>query len=78
MIAKKIKSSDNEKPQAWQVGDLVDYIRYPQDREPGEKIAYAGGRNFLSSTHVGQKAEMIALAREASRSKMPVTHWVFS
>ena len=27
---------------------------------------------------MGQKAEMIALAQESTRSKMPVTHWIFS
>ena len=78
MIVKKIKSTKAEKPKAWQIGDLVDYIRYPHNRNPQEKIEYAGGRGFLSATHTGQKVEMIALARESVRSDMPVQHWMFS
>ena len=78
MIVKKIKNQKNGKPKAWQIGDLVDYIRFPHNKNPQEKIEYAGGRNFFSSTHVGQKAEMIALARESVRSRMPVQHWMFS
>ena len=78
MIVKKIKNQKDGKPKAWQIGDLVDYIRFPHNKNPQEKIEYAGGRNFFSFTHVGQKAEMIALARESVRSKMPVQHWMFS
>lgn len=77
MIVKKIKN-ENNRPKAWQIGDLVDYIRHPHNRNPQEKIEYAGGRNFISSTHTGQKLEMITLARESVHSKMPVTHWIFS
>lgn len=78
MIVKKIKNTKTEKPKVWQIGDLVDYIRFPHNRNPQEKIEYAGGRNFLSTTHVGQKMEMIALARETAHSNMPVQHWMFS
>lgn len=78
MIVKKIKNQKDGKPKTWQIGDLVDYIRSPHNRNPQEKIGHAGGRNFFSSTHMGQKAEMIALARESVHSKMPVQHWMFS
>ena len=78
MIVKKIKNTKTDKPKTWQIGDLVDYIRFPHNKKPQEKIECAGGRNFLSSTHVGQKAEMIALARESSHSRMPVSHWILS
>ncbi len=78
MIVKKIKNTKAEKPRAWQIGDLVDYIRFPHNKKPQEKVECAGGRNFLSSTHVGQKTEMIALARESSHSRMPVSHWILS
>lgn len=78
MIVKKIRNGKIEKPKSWQIGDLVDYIRFPHNKNPQEKIEYAGGRNFLSSTHTGQKAEMIALARESVHSAMPVQHWIFS
>ena len=78
MIVKKIKRTNFDKPKAWQIGDLVDYIRAPHNTNAHEKIAHAGSRNFISGTHTGQKAEMIALAQESIYSKMPVTHWVFS
>ena len=78
MVVKKIKNKKTKKPKVWQIGDLVDYIRFPQNKNPQEKIEYAGGRNFFSSTHVGQKMEMIALARESAHSSMPVQHWMFS
>ena len=78
MIVKKIKNTKTDKPKTWQIGDLVDYIRFPHNKKPQEKIECAGGRNFLSFTHVGQKTEMIALARESSHSRMPVSHWIFS
>ena len=60
MIVKKIKCQQADKPKVWQIGDLVDYIRNPQKVNAHEKIAHAGSRNFLSGTHNGQKAEMIA------------------
>lgn len=78
MIAKKVKYKNPDKPKAWQIGDLVDYIRYPHNTNAQEKIAHAGSRNFFSGTHNGQKAEMIALAQESVHSKMPVSHWIFS
>ena len=78
MIVKKVKNEKNDKPKAWQIGDLVDYIRHPHNKNPQEKIEYAGGRNFISGTHSGQKLEMISLAKESVHSKMPVTHWIFS
>ena len=78
MIVKKIKHAVNSKPKEWQIGDLVDYIRNPDVKNRGEKIEHAGGINFLTDTHSAQKLEMICLARESVRSKMPVTHYVFS
>lgn len=80
MIVKKIKNRPefSQKLKAWQIGDLVDYICHPQNINPKEKIEYAGSREFFSSTHTGHKAEMIALAQESCRSKMPVQHWIFS
>ncbi len=78
MIVKKIKHTVNSKPKEWQIGDLVDYIRNPDVKNKGEKIEHAGGMNFLTDTHVAQKMEMICLARESVRSKMPVNHYVFS
>jgi hypothetical protein len=80
MIVKKVKYDPDAKPKpkAWQIGDLVDYIRQPKNVNPEEKIEHSGSRNFLSKTHAGQKGEMIGLASESAHSKMPVTHWIFS
>lgn len=50
-----VKNTKTAKPKAWQIGDLVDYIRFPHNRNPEEKIEYADGRNVLSSTHVVRK-----------------------
>ncbi len=78
MIVKKVKREQSGKPKAWQIGDLVDYIRSPHTTNAHEKIAHAGSRNFLSGTHSGQRGEMIALAQESVHSTMPVSHWIFS
>lgn len=78
MIVKKIKHNKTDRPKEWQINDLVDYIRNPRIKNKGEKIEHAGGLNFIGTTHVAQKLEMIALARETTRSKMPVNHWVFA
>ena len=78
MIVKKVRREIVDKPKTWQIGDLVDYIRLPHNKNPQEKVAHAGSRNFLTSTHNGQKMEMIALAEESVHSKMPVQHWIFS
>lgn len=78
MIVKKIRSKVMGKPKHWQISDLVDYIRFPHNKDPQEKIEYAGGRNFYSATHGGQKLEMVSLAQQSVHSKMPVSHWVFS
>jgi len=78
MVVKKIKNQQTDKRRAWQVSDLVDYIRYPHDRNPQEKVEYAGSRNFWSASHRGQRGEMVSLANESKHSRMPVQHWVFS
>ena len=80
MIVKKVKTTlrKEKKPKAWQIKDLVDYIRHPHNVNPEEKVEYSGSRNFLSNTHAGQRAEMIGLAHETVHSKMPVQHWIFS
>ena len=31
MIVKKVKYTNTDKPKVWQIGDLVDYIRYPHN-----------------------------------------------
>jgi hypothetical protein len=77
MIAKKIKSS-RTKSKASSIRHLADYIRQPTQVKPTEKILYSGGHGFVCADHESQKAEMIALASEAVRSKNPVNHYVLS
>ncbi|MCC5841426.1 MAG: relaxase/mobilization nuclease domain-containing protein [Opitutales bacterium] len=57
---------------------LTDYIRAPQMTNPEEKVGYSGARGFVSASHLGQQAEMIALATEASRCGNPLLHWLIS
>ena len=78
MIVKKISYTNFSKTKARRIGDLVDYIRQPHDRNPEEKVACAGAKNFTATTHEGQRAEMIFLAERSKKSRMPVSHWIFS
>lgn len=79
MIGKKAKRDKTKiKSKAASIRDLVDYIREPHDRNPGEKVVYANGRGFLCQDHAAQREEMVALAAEAVRSADPVNHYIFS
>ena len=60
------------------IGGLVDYILASHDEEGRDKLAFAGSRNFLTTTVAAQKKEMISLAEESIQSRMPVTHWILS
>lgn len=44
MIIKKVKRTGSGKPKAWQIGNLIDYIRHPHNTNAHEKIAHAGSR----------------------------------
>lgn len=37
MIVKKIKNQKIEKPKSWQIGDLIDYIRFPHNKKKHRK-----------------------------------------
>ena len=78
MIVKKLKRTSFKKSKAVMIGGLVDYILAGHDDRGKDKLAYAGSRNFLTSTVAAQKKEMISLAEESIQSKMPVTHWILS
>jgi hypothetical protein len=43
-----------------------------------ERLFHIGVRGFVSDTIEGQRAEMIAVAQAASRSRNPVDHWLLS
>ena len=78
MIIKKLKRTSFKKSKAVMIGGLVDYILAEHDGRGKDKLAYAGSRNFLTTTVAAQKREMISLAEESIQSKMPVTHWILS
>ncbi len=78
MIVKKLKRTSFKKSKSTMIGGLVDYILAEHDDTGKDKLAYAGSRNFLTTTVAAQKREMISLAEESIQSKMPVTHWILS
>ena len=78
MIIKKLKRTSFKKSKAVMIGGLVDYILAEHDDRGKDKLAYAGSRNFLTTTVAAQKREMISLAEESIQSRMPVTHWILS
>ena len=78
MIVKKIENPKKSSTKATRIGRLADYIVNPQAENANEKCEYSGGRGFLTDSHNGRKAEMIALSAEAVRSKDTVTHYLLS
>ena len=78
MIVKKLKRTNFKKSKSTMIGGLVDYILAEHDDNGKDKLAYAGSKNFLTTTVAAQKREMISLAEESIQSKMPVTHWILS
>ncbi len=78
MIVKKLKRTNFSKTKAAMIGGLVDYILAGHDDRGRDKLAFAGSRNFLTTTVTAQKREMISLAEESIQSRMPVTHWILS
>ena len=78
MIVKKLKRTSFKKSKSVMIGGLVDYILAEHDDRGKDKLAYAGSRNFLTTTVAAQKKEMISLAEESIQSRMPVTHWILS
>ena len=78
MIIKKLKRTSFKKSKSVMIGGLVDYILAADDDRGKNTLAYAGSRNFLTTTVAAQKREMISLAEESIQSRMPVTHWILS
>ena len=78
MILKKFKRTSFQKTKAAMIGGLVDYVLAHKDEEGNRKRLYAFGMNFLTGTTEAWKREMIALAEEAVKSRMPVAHWAMS
>jgi hypothetical protein len=78
MIVKYIANPKTQSSKAARIGSLLDYIE-ADGRADAQKTEYSGANgNFYSDSQQGQRAEMVALAIEATRSKDPVDHWLLS
>jgi hypothetical protein len=78
MIVKYISNPKVQSSKAVRIGNLLDYIE-ADGHADGKKSEYVGASgNFYSDSQQGQRAEMVALAMEAKRSKDPVDHWLLS
>jgi hypothetical protein len=78
VIVKKIKNPSKSASKAMRVNGLADYIASPEKLNSEEKCVYQGSRGFLTESFEAQKAEMLALAQEAVRSRDPINHYVMS
>ena len=78
MIVKYIATPKTQSSKPSRIGSLLDYIE-ADGRANAQKAEYIGANgNFYSDSQQGQRAEMVALAMEATRSKDPVDHWLLS
>jgi hypothetical protein len=78
MIVKYIANPKTQSSKAARVGSLLDYI-VANGHADTQKAEYIGANgDFYSDSQQGQRAEMVALAMEANRSKDPVDHWLLS
>ena len=75
MIIKKIPNPKAHSPKASRIGSLLDYIEAQTEKKV--ELRFAAG-DFLTESRQGQRAEMIALAGEAVRSRDPIDHWLLS
>ena len=60
MIVKKLKRTSFKKSKSTIIGSLVDYILAEHDDNGKGKLAFAGSKNFLTTTVAAQKREMIS------------------
>jgi hypothetical protein len=78
VIGTKIDNPLKSAPVKVRVVKLTTYMAQPETENKEEKCIHYEARNFIASTPAGQRAEMIALAEEATRSTDPIDHWVLS
>ena len=60
------------------IGGLVDYVLSEKDENGRDKCVWSTSMNFIAATRKGQRAEMISLAEESIKNRMPVCHWMMS
>jgi hypothetical protein len=78
MIVKYIANPKRQSSKASRIGSLLDYIS-AEGRTGVQKAEYvATSGSFLGSSFQAWRAEMMAVAVEAKRSKDPVDHWLLS
>jgi len=78
MIVKHIGNPKSPSSKAKRIGSLLDYITADGHKEAEKTEFTAACGDFLSDSPQGRRAEMVALAQEAKRSKDPVDHWLLS
>ena len=78
MIVKKVSNKKAGSTKSARVAGVANYIVEPELENGVEKCIHHDAENFLTDTHDGHIAEMIALAQDAVRSKDPIDHWVLS
>lgn len=78
MILRKFKRTNLSRTKRSMIGGLVDYVLAEKDENGQQKCAWHFSENFIAATKNGQRAEMIALAEESIKSKMPCAHWMMS
>ena len=78
MIGKKISNRFPTSGKASHIEGLANYIVSPEKENGTEKCVYSESRGFLTDEFSSRKAEMVALAEEALRSRDPVEHYVLS
>lgn len=78
MIVKYIANPKRQSNKASRIGSLLDYIS-AEGRDGVQKAEYvATSGSFLATSFQAWRAEMMAVAVEAKRSKDPVDHWLLS
>lgn len=78
MILKKFKRTNLTRTKRAMIGGLFDYVLAEKDEDGKHKCVWSSALNFIAATRKGQKAEMVSLAEESIKSRMPVTHWMLS
>ena len=78
MIVKKVPNPNKSASKTVRIRALAGYIRAPETESATEKCLYAGARGFLCDVPEAQTEEMLALARDAPRSRDPIVHYVLS
>ena len=78
MILKKFKRTNLTRTKRAMIGGLFDYVLAEKDEDGKDKCVWSSALNFIAATRKGQKAELISLAEESVKSRMPVAHWMLS